>query len=121
MEQEELAQVDYDSIEEFLELRGNERRDYRFDPITVKFINKFIRAYNKKIRSELKLRNYNREIREIVYMELLDMLNDEFWCTLYTHIMDCIEDENRETSAEGVFEGDIYKLISCKQIREKLR
>lgn len=121
MEQKELAQVDYDSIEEFLELRGNERRDYRFDPITVKFINKFIRAYNKKIRSELKLRNYNREIREIVYMELLDMLNDEFWCTLYTHIMDCIEDENRETSAEGIFEGDIYKLISCKQIREKLR
>lgn len=120
MEQDELDKVNYDSIDEFLGLRGNERKEYRFDPITIKFVNKFIRTYNKKIRKELKFRNYNREIREIVYIELLDMLNDEFWCTLYTHIMDCIEDENRETSAEGIFEGDIYKLISCKQVRAKL-
>ena len=31
-------------IDEFLGLRGNERKEYRFDPITIKFVNKFIRT-----------------------------------------------------------------------------
>ncbi len=117
----EKNKVDFFMIDEFLEIqKGVERKVFKFDKPTLKFLKKFINAYNQKIRIELKKWNYIIPIREELYFDLLDMLEDGIWTTLCTHVQDCLFDYSATEGTDAILEGDIYKLISCDQLKCRL-